>query len=165
MLALGLAGALGACLEDPEREQGQWPISRAELAAHASKNEAAGAASDAGEAAYRKTCIACHGADGRGHGGKTAADLTAPGGVLQKPDAALLASIRDGATGPIGVMPPHRALLTDDELAAVLGYVRRTFGPGITPDPGASPDAASATGEAPATATAPAEAEPPAARR
>ena len=125
--------ALSACLEDvPQAEAGQWPLTREELAAAAQKSSAAPI--DPGEAAFRKTCIACHGADGRGNGGKTAADFSSPIGVLKKPDIVLLVSIRDGATGPIGVMPPHRALLKDDEIAAVLAYVRRSFGPSITPD-------------------------------
>lgn len=132
--------ALGACLKDEPREEGQWPISRAELAAAASKLAAAPA--EPGEAAYRKTCIACHGADGRGNGGKTAADFTSPIGVLKKQDTQLLASITNGATGPIGIMPPHKALLSEADIAAVLGYVRRTFGPAITPEPPAEPDAA-----------------------
>ena len=143
-----LACTLSACLEDPPREQGQWPIARAELVAAAAKHASAAAPNHPGEAAYRKTCIACHGADGRGNLGKTAADFTQPTGVLKKQDTVLLASIRDGLTGPIGIMPPHRALLAEGELSAVLAYVRTTFGPGIAPDAavttdgGTQPDAA-----------------------
>jgi len=133
--------ALSACLEDvPAREPGQWPLTRAEIAAHASKLATA-APSGPGEAAYRKTCIACHGADGRGNGGKTAADFTQPTGVLKKQDAVLLASITHGATGPIGVMPPHKALLGEADIAAVLAYVRQTFGPEITADDAPTRDA------------------------
>jgi mono/diheme cytochrome c family protein len=149
MIALS-ACALSACLEDvPAPAAGQWPLTRAEIAAAAQKSSAA--PTDPGEVAFRKTCIACHGADGRGNGGKTAADFTLPSGVLKKPDAVLLVSIRDGATGPIGVMPPHRALLKDDELAAVLAYVRRSFGPSITPEPATANalDAGSAAPTAP----------------
>lgn len=137
---LAVALALSACLEDPPREPSQWPITRAEIAARASKLVGA-APSGPGEAAYRKTCIACHGADGTGNGGKTAADFTLATGVLKKPDAVLLASITSGATGPIGVMPPHQALLSEAEIGAVLAYVRRSFGPAITPDAAPSRDA------------------------
>ena len=133
--------ALSACLQDePPREPGQWPLTRAELAAHASK-QATAVPADPGEAAYRKTCIACHGADGRGNGGKTAADFAAPTGVLKKQDAVLLASIANGTTGPIGVMPPHKTLLSETEISAVLAYARRTFGAGITPDQAPAADA------------------------
>lgn len=146
IVALGaLALALGGCLDDPpQRPADQWPIAREELARVAAQGASA-APSGPGEAAYRKTCIACHGADGRGNGGKTAADFTSPIGVLKKPDGVLLVSIRDGVTGAIGVMPPHGTLLKEDELAAVLGYVRQTFGPNITPEAvDALPDAATA---------------------
>lgn len=139
-LCIAAALALSACLEDPPREPGQWPITRAELAAHASKLSTA-APSGPGEAAYRKTCIACHGADGRGNGGKTAADFSAPTGVLKKPDAVLLASITNGTIGPIGMMPPHKALLSEADIAAVLAYVRLSFGPTITPDAAPAADA------------------------
>src|SRR5262249_32964225 len=138
--ALCVLGALvlSGCLEDPPaREHGQWPIARAEIAAAAAKLSAA--PSDPGEVAFRKTCIACHGADGKGNGNKTAADFTLPAGVLTKEDSVLVESIRSGTKGAIGVMPPHGALLKADEITAVLAYVRRTFGPGITPSP--APDA------------------------
>jgi mono/diheme cytochrome c family protein len=115
-------GALVAC-DPPPRENGQWPIALAELGP--------GLAADPGEGAYRRTCIACHGADGKGNGEKTGADFTRPDGRLTKPDDALLASIRGGTRGSIGVMPAHQGLLTDAETTAVLAYVRRTFGPGI----------------------------------
>jgi mono/diheme cytochrome c family protein len=138
-LAALTALALQACLEDPpQREPDQWPIARTELTAAAAKLAGPlsqpGGAADPGEAAYRKTCIACHGADGKGNGGKTAADFSSPVGPLKKQDAVLLTSIAQGATGPIGVMPPHKALLSEADIAAVLAYVRRTFGTGITPD-------------------------------
>jgi mono/diheme cytochrome c family protein len=132
---------LSACLPDSAgdaaRDPSQWPISQAELRTEQ-------APSDPGEAAYRRTCIACHGADGRGAdasktAGKTAADFSAHAGVLTKPDNVLLAAILDGTTGPIGVMPPHRGLLQGSEASAVLAFVRRTFGPGIAPEAG-SPD-------------------------
>jgi mono/diheme cytochrome c family protein len=102
---------------------------------------------------YRKTCIACHGVDGKGSDQKTGADFTRPDGVLTRPDADLFQVIREGKKGQIGVMPAHKALITEAETAAVLAYVRDTFGRGITPAPLASgvpsPSASVATASAP----------------
>jgi mono/diheme cytochrome c family protein len=147
-LAFGAAVLLvisfGACLDEPKREPGQWPIEKAELQALAAK--AAAAPSDPGEAAYRRICVACHGIDGTGSEGKIAANFGDPAGVLTKQDDLLRASILNGVTSKVGVMPPHRTLLTDDEVTAVLAYVRNTFGKGIVPSAVATaPDAGSAT--------------------
>lgn len=131
-LTLGVALALGACSEPPPRAQDQWPITPAELGM-------GGAPADLGALAYSRTCIACHGADGKGNGAKTGADLSAPDGPLSRPDEQLLVSILDGKQGTIGVMPAHRALLSAAEATAVLAYVRRSFGAGIVPH---APDAA-----------------------
>lgn len=136
---------VAGCDAPAPRPADQWPIGSAELAA-------AAAPSDPGEAAYRRTCIACHGADGGGNGAKTGASFTAQDGPLTRPDAELLASIRDGKKGPIGVMPPHRALLTEAETVSVLAYVRRTFGPTIVPTSASAAPSASAPASASASA-------------
>lgn len=130
MVACGLFGC-----KSPERGADQWPISLDELV----RNAQARAALDPGEAAYRRTCIACHGVDGRGNDQKTGADFTRPDGVLTRADADLSKSIREGKHGSIGVMPPHGALLSEEEVTAVLAYVRRTFGSGIVPAPESAP--------------------------
>jgi hypothetical protein len=53
-------------------------------------------------------------------------------------------SVLNGVKGTIGIMPPHRTLLTDDELTAVLAYVRKSFGAGIVAaSPSTAPDAGS----------------------
>jgi putative membrane protein len=81
-----------------------------------------------GHALYTRSCQTCHQADGRGLGGRLAADLTARPGVLDRDDASLLRSIAEGVRGPIGTMPAHGALLSVDEQRAVLAYVRATYG-------------------------------------
>lgn len=122
-----------AC-EPPERESDQWPIS---LGLLVEKAQAATPA-DRGLRVYRKACIACHGADGRGNDQKTGADFTRADGVLRQPDAELVRIIREGKKGTIGVMPPHGSLLTEAETTDALVYVRETFGGGIAPSPPAA---------------------------
>lgn len=122
MLALSLA-LLGACNGGDEREPGQWPLSRAEI----EKNDAANPA----ETAYRVYCIGCHGADGRGNGGTTGADFTAGGSALtQKPDAELIASVRDGRRGTVATMPAHKPVLSDAQIASLVAYVKQRFAKG-----------------------------------
>jgi mono/diheme cytochrome c family protein len=86
-----------------------------------------------GAAVYGSTCVACHQADGRGTPG-----LFPPlaGSEWVTEDAALLIRIAlHGLTGPIsvsgtafsGAMPPWKQL-SDEELAAVLTYVRESWG-------------------------------------
>lgn len=81
---------------------------------------------DAGREVYRNTCQTCHQPDGRGQDrlapsliGSTLA-LAAPG----IPARVLL----NGKEGPIGLMPPVGSVLSDDQIAAVLTYIRREWG-------------------------------------
>lgn len=117
-----LCGALlgAGCDAPPARAKEQWPIAASELKVPGSR--------EAGEAVYLKTCIACHAIDGKGNNQTTGANFTAADGPLTQTDAALLDSILNGKTGKIGVMPPHRALLTDDDAKGVLRYLRARFG-------------------------------------
>lgn len=84
----------------------------------------------AGELNYRRYCIGCHGADGRGNGGTTGADLTALDGPLRnKGDDLLLVSVRDGKTGTVASMPAHRPVLQDGQILEILRYARQRFAP------------------------------------
>lgn len=112
----------------PRRDPRQYPISASELAGGS-------AALEPGEAAYRRTCISCHGVDGKGQDGRVAADLTNPAGPMSRQDEELLASIREGKRGAIGVMPAHGGLLSPAEQTAVLAYVRSHFGVAEPPPP------------------------------
>ena len=114
------AWAMAGCDAPPARAKEQWPIAPSELKVPGSR--------EAGEAIYARTCIACHAVDGKGNDQKTGANFTLADGPLTQTDAALLDSILNGKTGKIGVMPPHRALLTDEDAKGVLRYLRARFG-------------------------------------
>lgn len=87
-----------------------------------------------GQRVYDRVCAVCHGADGSG-AMPGVPDFTARNGPLAKPDAVLWRSTVDGTARP-GAMPmPARGgnpTLTDDELRAALGYIRRAFGASTT---------------------------------
>lgn len=84
-----------------------------------------------GKAVYEKTCIACHGTDGKGVL-LGVPDLTKPDGRLSKPDEMLLQNITNGfqSSGSLMAMPAKggNANLTDGDIKAVLAYLRESFG-------------------------------------
>lgn len=92
---------------------------------------AAGAlAAPDGKAVYERTCIACHGADGKGRL-PGVPPLGGPTGRLAKSDAVLIKSIMDGvqSRGSPFAMPPKGgdAKLTEEDAAASLQYIRTKF--------------------------------------
>jgi len=92
--------------------------------------DAAGVDAARGQAVYNQTCVACHGADGKG-AIPGVPDLTAATGPLTKTDDVLLQHIIEGFKSPNAVMMmPARGgnpALTDAELEATLRYLRDTF--------------------------------------
>jgi cytochrome c6 len=80
--------------------------------------------SDAGKAVYEKSCVGCHGKDGKGNPamakvlGEKGLDLTSKE-ATQKSDEELLKIIVEGA----GKMPAQKSL-SKDEQTQVLSYVR-----------------------------------------
>jgi len=91
---------------------------------------------DAGAEVYRNICQACHQPDGRGQD-KVAASLV--DSVLALAPTEIPARILlNGKEGPIGLMPPVGSTLDDDQIAAVLTYIRREWGQTGSPvDPAA----------------------------
>lgn len=85
-----------------------------------------------GKAVYEQTCIACHGSNGKSSI-PGVANLAQKGGPLSKSDAELLSSIKDGLQRPGAVMtmPPKggNPNLTDQDVSAVLLYLRQEFQP------------------------------------
>lgn len=87
-------------------------------------------AAEPGEAVYHGTCIACHGAKGKGTL-PGVPDLTDPKGVLNKSDDELMKNIINGLRSPGSplAMPPKGgdSTLDRDDIAAVIRYMRETF--------------------------------------
>jgi mono/diheme cytochrome c family protein len=86
---------------------------------------------EAGRDLYANLCAACHQLDGRG-----SADLAPPlvGSLLALAPADVPARVLiNGKDGAVGLMPPLGASLSDDQIAAVLTYIRREWGQRGTP--------------------------------
>jgi mono/diheme cytochrome c family protein len=86
---------------------------------------------DAGREIYRSICQACHQPDGRGQD-RLAPTLIGSALTLASPDipARILLNGKEGA---VGLMPPVGSILSDEQMAAVLTYVRREWGQAGTP--------------------------------
>ncbi len=80
---------------------------------------------------YNQTCIACHGANGKGTV-PGAPDFTKPAGSLSQSDEVLMQRINQGFQSPGSpmAMPPKggNTNLTTTDIQAVLGYIRENFG-------------------------------------
>ena len=82
-----------------------------------------------GRAIYERDCLACHMSSGGGVPGMTPTLIGSPwitGGV-----DALIGYVLTGGFGP-QVLMARFDFLTDQEMAAVLTYVRGAFGDGVT---------------------------------
>ncbi|MDT8449121.1 MAG: c-type cytochrome [Wenzhouxiangellaceae bacterium] len=83
-----------------------------------------------GEEIYNRTCIACHGANGKGTVPGTP-DFTNPEGPLAQADEVLIRHITEGFKSPGSpmAMPPKggNPLLSDSDIRAVLEYMRAKF--------------------------------------
>ncbi len=81
---------------------------------------------DRGREIYQNICQACHQPDGRGQD-KVAANLIDSPLALAPPEVTARILL-NGKEGPIGLMPPLGSVLSDDQVASVLTYVRREWG-------------------------------------
>ena len=84
-----------------------------------------------GKAIYSQTCIACHGANGKGVL-PGVSNFKSTDGPLAKSDAELAKSINEGlATPGAALSMPARGgnpSLTDDEVRALIAFLRSEFG-------------------------------------
>jgi mono/diheme cytochrome c family protein len=82
---------------------------------------------DAGAEIYKNICMGCHQDDGRGKE-KLGANLV-DSAFVNAPDAtATIRILVGGKEGPIGLMPPLGPALSDEQIAAALTYIRRSWG-------------------------------------
>ena len=79
-----------------------------------------------GKEVYRNICQACHQPDGRGQE-RVAPSLLGSSLALGEPGIAARILL-NGKDGPIGLMPAIGTVLTDDQIAGVLTYIRREWG-------------------------------------
>ncbi len=95
-----------------------------------SASKTSAAPSLTGEEVYTQTCIACHGADGKGTV-PSAPDFTDKNGRLSKTDEKLMDSLTNGmkSAGSTMAMPAKGGnnALTQDDLKNVLEYMKKTF--------------------------------------
>src|SRR5579872_1958159 len=92
-------------------------------------------ASSAGATVYSNNCTACHGATGQGTPGAFP-PLAGNTAVTAADPKAIIHIVLDGKTGPLnvdgttynGTMPPWKAQLKPGEIAAVLSYIRSSWG-------------------------------------
>jgi len=86
---------------------------------------------ETGKETYEKTCVACHGGDGKGAFPGTP-DFTSGDGALSKSDSVLIDNITNGfqSEGSPMAMPPKggNPNLGSSGIKAVLSYIRETFG-------------------------------------
>jgi mono/diheme cytochrome c family protein len=79
------------------------------------------AARDAALSEFANTCSRCHNADGSGYANLGIPNFTDPAWQAAHPDAERALAIRNGVAGK---MPPFGAILTADEVEALVAYVR-----------------------------------------
>ena len=91
-----------------------------------------------GQAVYAAACAGCHMPDGRGAVGAAAYPALAGDPRLAAAAYPVIRVLRGK-----GAMPPLGRLLSDEQVAAVVSYIRTNFGNDYTPGPTA-PDVAAA---------------------
>jgi mono/diheme cytochrome c family protein len=102
-----------------------WPGKAGMAAAAAPLTPAEQQRFAAGQEIYNTVCAACHQPDGRGRE-KLAPGLVGSELALAAPGVPARILI-NGKEGPVGLMPPLGAGMADEQVAAVLTYIRRAW--------------------------------------
>jgi mono/diheme cytochrome c family protein/glucose/arabinose dehydrogenase len=109
----------------------EWPDKPGAAKPVAALTPAETARFEAGREVYRNACQSCHMPDGRGQE-RVAASLIGSEFAQGAPEVPIRILL-SGKEGDIGLMPPLGSMLNDDDLAAVLTYVRREWGQTASP--------------------------------
>ena len=118
------AGAVIARLE--------WPGKPGAAAAATPLTPAEQARFDAGRVVYQTLCQACHQPNGRGLE-KVAPPLIGSEFALASTASIPIRIVLNGKEGTVALMPPLGAGLSDEQIAAVLTYIRREWGHTASP--------------------------------
>ena len=86
---------------------------------------------DAGKVVFSNLCAGCHGPDGQGKENLGPSLITSKY-VLANPQIAMRILV-GGKEGPIGMMPPLAGVLSDQQIAEALTYIRREWGHTASP--------------------------------
>ncbi|HMA92184.1 MAG TPA: DUF2214 family protein [Polyangiaceae bacterium] len=78
-----------------------------------------------GERIFRTRCVMCHGEDGRGYEGRLAVDFHQQPSRLQKSEATLMKSVRDGIRG--SGMRGYGADLGETDVRNVVAFIKHHF--------------------------------------
>ncbi|HET7220787.1 MAG TPA: c-type cytochrome [Vicinamibacterales bacterium] len=81
---------------------------------------------DDGKKIYQTLCAACHQPDGRGQ--ERVAPSLVGSELALGPAGIPTRIVLNGKEGPVGLMPPLGSVLSDDQIAAALTYIRREWG-------------------------------------
>jgi mono/diheme cytochrome c family protein len=92
---------------------------------------------EAGRTVYQNLCQACHQPNGRGLE-KLAPPLIGSEFALASSATIPIRIVLNGKEGSVALMPPLGGILSDEQIAAVLTYIRREWGHAASPiDPAA----------------------------
>jgi mono/diheme cytochrome c family protein/glucose/arabinose dehydrogenase len=138
-LTLRAAPAVGRLAGDPilgERatrvlERVSWPGKAGAVPAAPPLTAAEQRRFTAGQTVYTARCQACHLPTGLGQAG--VAPTLAGSPDVTGPSSRLARILLNGKEGPVGLMPAFAAVLTDEQAAAVLTYIRRAWGNQASP--------------------------------
>jgi Cytochrome c, mono- and diheme variants len=137
IISIAILFLVGACHNQQQKLAPVEPQKSAEEVSKKATTEPA-EKEHPGKAVYNRYCLTCHQTDGSGVPNMYP-PLT-PGSWVEKNSKELIAIMMKGLSGKIEVngetyknfMPSH-AQLTDEQIADVLSYIRRSFGNNLDP--------------------------------